>query len=171
MSTRIASEPTRAEAFLPLVGEAAPLQAAFRGDPKRWLPRARHVGPDQWRIPVHGCRLRRPVVVTLGTPWEVGRCTWRSIAWEPVAHESDAVPIEHLLPSLQGELGLDVRDDGAMTMVLSASYEPPGGALGALLDYTALHRVARTTLRRFLADVSAGLTAEALLRTAADTTP
>lgn len=170
-ATRAPVEPTRAEAFLPLIGDAHLLQEAFRQDPGRWLPQPRHVGPNQWRIPVHGGRLRRPVVTTIGAPWVAGDTTWRSISWTPVSAEGDAVALEHLLPDLHGELGLDTRPDGSITMVLAASYDPPGGTLGAFLDLTAMHRVARTTLRRFLADVSAGLTAEALLLRASRNEP
>ena len=163
MSLRADAEPTQVDAFLPVAGDGRALGDAFAASTDQWLPRPRHVGPDHWQIIVHGGPWSRPVVAAVGAPWTAGTTMWRTLSWEPVAADSDAIPIEPLLPALEGEIGLDLRDNGSVTLILAARYHPPGGSLGALLDHTAMHRVARRTLRRFLADVSAGLTAEAML--------
>ena len=43
---------SQAHAFLPVPGDAAALAEAFRGDPGRWLPKARSNGPERWAMTV-----------------------------------------------------------------------------------------------------------------------
>lgn len=145
-------------AFLPVPGDATALRRAFVGDPGRWLPEARHTGPDRWAMTVRAGQLARTVEARVGEPWRAGGTQWRSLGWEPAADDGT----DRLLPSLDGELGLHVLE-GVATAVLDARYHPPGGPVGAALDGVALHRVARSTAQRLLADVAAGLTAESLL--------
>lgn len=150
--------------FLPVVGEPAVLAKAFEGDPSRWLPAARQEGPDRWRFVAHAGTLSRPVIASVGSPWRAGRARWRSLAWEPIdAGDGAPATLDRFLPSLDGELGIHLRRGGPATLMLDARYDPPGGALGAAVDAVALSRVARGTVERFLADVVARLSAEAVL--------
>jgi hypothetical protein len=71
--------------------------------------------------------------------------------------------MDRLLPSLDGELGLHAQSGGRTTLLLDARYRPPGGALGGAFDAVAMHRLARTTVERFLEEVTARLAGEALL--------
>ena len=146
-------------AFLPVAGDPTALRRAFVGDPSRWLPDARRVGPDRWTLTVRAGQLSRVVEAHLGDPWRAGGSQWRSLAWDP-GTQDDA--IERFLPSLEGELGLHVLE-GVVTLMLDAEYRAPGGAVGAALDSLGLQRLARMTVERLLADVAARLTAESLL--------
>lgn len=106
--------------------------------------------------------LSRTVIARVGAPWRVGDTLWRSLSWDPTRVKDSALPVDRFLPSLDGELGLNVSG-GRATLVLDARYRPPGGPAGAALDSVALHRVARHTLARVIADIAARLTSEALL--------
>lgn len=146
--------------FLPLAAPPDGLVAGFRTDPARWLPDARRDG-DAWTIVLRAGALSRVVRVAVGAPWQAGDTTWRTLSWDPVPVRSEPVPMERLLPTLDGELGLHRDPGGRTTLVLDARYRPPGGALGAAVDAMALHRVARDTVERFLGEVGPRLAAEA----------
>lgn len=146
-------------AFLPVAGDPTALRRAFVGDPTRWLPDARRVGPDGWAMTVRAGQLSRTVECHLGEPWRAGGSQWRALGWQPSV-DDDA--LERFLPSLEGELGLHIVE-GVVTIMLDARYEAPGGPVGSALDSMGLQRVARITVERLLADIAARLTAEALL--------
>lgn len=146
-------------AFLPVAGDPTELRRAFVGDPARWLPDARRMGPDRWAMTVRAGQLTRTVDCHLGAPWRAGGSQWRSLAWEPSVHDH---ALERFLPSLEGELGLHVLE-GVVTIMLDGRYDAPGGPVGSALDSLGMQRVARTTVERLLADIAARLTAESLL--------
>jgi hypothetical protein len=148
--------------FLPVPGEPAPLCRAFVDDPTRWLPDARHIGPDEWSVTLRAGSWHHTVRLTLGAPWRVGASHWRTVTWDPMSEVGDPGPVDRLLPSLEGELGLHVLD-GLVTLVLDGRYRPPGGPIGSALEGVALQRVARTTVERLLADTAARLSAESLM--------
>jgi hypothetical protein len=139
--------------FLPLDADPDVAIAAFRGDPERWLPAARHVGPERWILDVGPAAWTRPVTLTLGSPWQVGRTWWRSFCWEPTLAAHDAT-VTRLLPRLDAELGLAVRPSGHTTLVLDGRYDPPGGRLGDAVDAVALGRVATATVERLLREIT-----------------
>jgi hypothetical protein len=148
--------------FLPLAIDADAAVAAFRADPNLWLPDARHVGADRWVIDVGPAGWTRPVTLTLGRPWQVGRTWWRTCSWEPMSVASDgAVP--RLLPCLEAELGLAARPSGHVTLLLDGRYDPPGGRLGEVIDAVALGRVATATVEQLLRDIVRGLGASAVM--------
>ena len=149
--------------FLPVTGEPDAVAAAFSGDPIRWLPNARRDGPERFLLPMRAGTLTRTVSARIGSPWRAGATRWRTVSWDPNAEVGETAPIERLLPSLDGELGLHLESGGRVTLVLDARYHPPGGRLGVAMDAMALRRVALTTVERFLEDVAARLAAEALL--------
>jgi hypothetical protein len=147
-------------AFLPVAGPQAALVVAFTGDPDRWLPAARRDGDDEWTVRLRAGGLTRPVHARLGEPWQAGATWWRTLSWDPATEPDATIPVERLLPSLDGELGLHTDETGRTTLVLDARYRPPGGALGAAMDAVALHRVARSSVERLLEDVGARLAGE-----------
>lgn len=149
--------------FLPVAGQPDALVRAFEGDPVRWLPSARREGPDGFAIVVRGGSLSRTVLASVGAPWRAGSTRWRTLSWDPLAEDSSALPLERLLPSLDGELGLHIGPHDSVTLVLDARYQPPGGAVGTAADVVALGRVAHGTVERLVSDVAARLSAEALL--------
>jgi hypothetical protein len=156
--------------FLPVPGDPGPLCRAFVDDPARWLPDARHTGPDTWAVTLRAGSWSRPVEMHLGAPWRVGASHWRTVSWEPVSEDGERGPMDRLLPSLEGELGIHVLD-GLVTLVLDGRYRPPGGPVGTALDGVALQRVARTTVERLLADLAARLSAESLMRPTLEVPP
>jgi hypothetical protein len=154
---------TSVRTFLPVVGDVDGLIAAFEGDPKAWLHDAKRDGPDHWLVQVRAGALSRQVRAYIGAPWRAGPTRWRTLSWDPVPGERDAVALERFLPSLDGELGLHVETDGGATLMFDARYQPPGGALGAAVDAVALHRLAKHSVERFVEGLAAALVAEAAL--------
>ncbi|MEX2549898.1 MAG: hypothetical protein WD638_06715 [Nitriliruptoraceae bacterium] len=148
--------------FLPVAGEPVELEAAFSGDPGRWLPDARHAGEDVWMVRTRGAQFTRTVRARVGPAWRAGATLWRSLSWDPIAEQRDGAQSDHWLPSLDGEIGLHLHG-GRSTLVLDARYRPPGGAIGAALDQVVLHRVAQNTFSRLLAESASRLVAEAQL--------
>lgn len=155
--------PRSVRTFLPVVGEPAALTAAFEDDPQRWLPGARRTGHDAWVLALKAGALSRSVAAIIGAPWRAGSTRWRTLTWDPIVDADAPGPATRLLPSLDGELGLHVEASGRVTLVLDARYQPPGGVVGDAVDAVGLHRLARTTVERFLEEVAARLAAEALL--------
>jgi hypothetical protein len=149
-------------AFLPVAGHPDGLRAAFVADPGRWLPDARCTGSDRWTMTVRAGQLSRTVTARVSAPWRAGQTHWRSLSWDPTGEDVEPIPVERFLPTLDGELGLHLAPAGA-SLMLDSRYRPPGGAVGAALDSVALHRVARATLDRLLADVATRLGAQARL--------
>jgi hypothetical protein len=157
--------------FLPVVGDPEPLVAAFVGDPQRWLPSSRRDGPDRFVFNATARALARPVRAKIGAPWQHGSTHWRSISWDPVDAEGSPSPVDRLLPSLDGELGLHLGDRGGATLLLDARYRPPGGAVGLAADTIAMCRVARLTIEHIVGEIAARLGAEALLQPSEPFTP
>ncbi len=148
--------------FLPVVGDPVALATAFDGDPARWLPGARRDGAD-FILALRAGSLTRTVRATVGAPWRAGATRWRTLSWDPIADDGEQSAVDRLLPSLDGELGLHAQSGGRTTLLLDARYRPPGGALGGAFDSVGMHRLARTTVERFLEEVTARLAGEALL--------
>ncbi len=148
--------------FLPVVGDPVAVAAAFDDDPARWLPGARRDGHDRYTIALRAGAFTRTVRAKIGASWCAGETRWRSLAWDSIGDDGDPEVVDHLLPSLDGELGLHTQS-GRVTLLLDGRYLPPGGTLGEAIDSLALQRLARTTVERFLEEVTARLAGEALL--------
>lgn len=131
----------------------------LEGDPTVWLPGANPAENGRWWATVHGAGFSRAVLVAVGAPWTSTTTTWRTISWE-ASREPDAGERARLLPAFDGEIGLVTASRGA-SLALEGSYRPPGGSFGAALDGLALHRVARGTADRLLAEIGAALVAGA----------
>ena len=145
--------------FLPLAGPPAALVVAFGADPARWLPDARRAD-DAWFVKLRAGSLARTVRARIGSPWQAGATSWRSLTWDPVPDRGAPRALDRLLPTLDGELGLHLDPGGRTTLILDARYRPPGGVLGAAVDAVGLHRVARETVERLLEEIGARLSAE-----------
>ena len=144
--------------FQPVIGAAAPLRAAFEGEPS-WLPDSRPTGDGDWLVGVSWGRIRRSVVTRVGNPWSATDAVWRSLSWDPTTASTDrsARPLDRLLPAFDGEIGLHLRAD-APSLLIDGRYQPPGGELGATIDELAFHRVARTTLQSLLGAIANRMT-------------
>lgn len=72
-------------------------------------------------------------------PLPMGRV---QLSWEPIAHED-------IYPTVTADLEIEPIDDRRTMVSLLASYQPPLGRIGAVVDRVAMHRVADSALRRF----------------------
>lgn len=72
-------------------------------------------------------------------PLPMGRI---QLSWEPVEHED-------VYPTVTADLEIEPIDDHRTMVSLLASYQPPLGRIGAVVDRVAMHRVAESALRRF----------------------
>jgi hypothetical protein len=97
--------------------------------------------------------LAREVRVRLGPPR-------RRIASVVVPIEWEAAGLSSLFPVLSGDLEIVPLGPGRCRIVLSGSYIVPLGEIGRGLDRALLHRVAASTVRSFLRQLSAHLEAD-----------
>jgi hypothetical protein len=72
-------------------------------------------------------------------PLPMGRV---KLSWEPVEHED-------VYPVVTADLEIEPIDERRTMVSLLASYHPPLGRIGAVVDRVAMHRVAESALRRF----------------------
>jgi hypothetical protein len=80
------------------------------------------------------------------------------LSWEPLDHDD-------IYPTLTADLEIEPIDERRTMVSLLASYNPPLGRIGAVVDRVAMHRIAESALRRFFE----GLIAE--IKTNAQVTP
>lgn len=102
-----------------------------------------------------GGLLAKEVVIAIGKPFMSRRGAVLPVRWR-------ATGAEALFPSLEGELSIESAEDGATNLHLRATYRPPLGAVGSLMDRLVLARLARSTaanwvdgIADWLLDVSA----------------
>ncbi|MFT5221855.1 MAG: hypothetical protein ACI867_000150 [Glaciecola sp.] len=140
--------------FPPVAEICEDMVSRIRGPPGAIFPGSRASGPGQWRVPLHAGPVTREVDVHLGEVWLWGDGRWRSLTWEPCPVPHEFLPVERVLPSFVGELGLTT---GNRSLVLTGSYHPPLGLVGTVVDTAALNAVARVTARQLLGDIALGL--------------
>lgn len=127
--------------------------AVFRGSPDHWLPSPRPTGPGQWRITLHAAGTQRDVTCAVGDPWTTRDGIERHLRWMPLPAEGDVIPVERLLPSLDGELFL-VGPSATPSLLLTGMVDVPLGRLGEAVDAVLLGRVAQRTAAGFLTAVA-----------------
>lgn len=146
--------------FLPLPGSRTDLDTVFQEAPDRWLPEPATPLDEGWAIDVHAGPIRVPVTCHVGEPRETTEASWRPIRWLPTA-DGERGAHTRLLPVLEAQLGLGRDTAGAVSLVLTGSYDPPAAWFGEIADNLGLHRVARTTLAGFLSDIADRMTTAA----------
>jgi hypothetical protein len=72
-------------------------------------------------------------------PLPMGRI---QLSWEPIEHGD-------VYPAITADLEIEPIDEKRTMISLLASYEPPLGRIGAVVDRVAMHRVAEAALARF----------------------
>lgn len=108
-------------------------------------------------IDVFGFELAHPVRVvtseftTVERPLEVASLSFRV--------EADGG--EGWLPVFEGELEVIASRSVGVSVVLDGAYRPPGGALGAIVDVVALHRVADDAIDRYFDAITTRLNGRA----------
>lgn len=130
-------------------GDHAP---TFRGPVAVWLPASRPAGPGRWHLELHGAGFDREVLCTVGDPWTTREGVRRRLTWTPLAEDADVIPVEKLLPALDGELYL-VGPAATPSLALMGEVELPFGRLGEAVDALGLGRVAQRTAASFLSEV------------------
>jgi len=84
-------------------------------------------------------------------PLPMGRI---QLVWEPI-DQGDAYP------AITADLEIEPIDEKRTMISLLASYEPPLGRIGAVVDRVAMHRIAEAALARFFEGLLAEVKASA----------
>ena len=143
--------------FIELPFEAAWVDEALTRDPASWLPaiagRATSHGDDLLADVGVGERVRlcRVVQVCVGGPVRTSGKTILPISWRPTGAAAG------LFPTLEADLEIAPLGPAAAHVAMSARYAPPLGAVGRALDRAILHRVAESSIKRFLDEVGEAL--------------
>ena len=85
-------------------------------------------------------RIDKEVEIGIGEPNRLGRVTALPVSWR-------ATGPERLFPQLDADLEIAALGDERTQLSISASYRPPMGALGRVLDKALMHRVAEATVK------------------------
>ena len=129
--------------------ESTPRDASFEGD-QFALPGA---VTTKVRVGVGGKRPGPTVAVTAGPPRVHEQQVIVPFSWEPTT-------FERLLPKLEADLELSALGESDTRLAINGRYRVPLGQLGLNLDRVAMHRVAESSLRRFLLEVQDSLLVE-----------
>jgi hypothetical protein len=105
------------------------------------------------RVSVAGKRPGPTVAITAGPPRVHDQQVIVPISWEPIS-------FERLLPKLEADLELSALGESDTRLAINGRYRVPLGPLGLNLDRVAMHRVAESSLRRFLLEVQDSLLLE-----------
>ncbi len=94
-----------------------------------------------------------PVQLRVGRPREAVDCVVTPLAWSPMR-------LAGLLPELDGDLQVSPLDEEgtASRLGLYGRYAVPLGGAGLTIDRLAMHRIAESTIRGFLREVSEAIT-------------
>jgi hypothetical protein len=95
-------------------------------------------------------RVGRRIKVQIGAARVASGIMFMPIRWR-AANEAG------MFPTLDGELEVAAIGSAKTQLALSATYEPPLGAVGRLADRALFHRVAEVTLQDFLVRVGSRL--------------
>ncbi|HSJ34762.1 MAG TPA: hypothetical protein VLB85_06865 [Acidimicrobiia bacterium] len=98
-----------------------------------------------------GGLLAKEVVIAIGKPFMSRRGAVLPVRWR-------ATGAEALFPSLDGELSIESGEDGHTSLHLRATYQPPLGAVGSLMDRLVLARLARATAAHWVDRIASWLT-------------
>jgi hypothetical protein len=104
-----------------------------------------HEGDSHVDLDVAGLHLVKEVCFRVGDYSEfpgtvpMGRI---QLSWEPLDHDD-------VYPTVNADLEIEPIDERRTMISLLASYEPPLGRIGAVVDRVAMHRIAESALRRF----------------------
>jgi hypothetical protein len=88
-------------------------------------------------------RIGRPIEVKLGAPTRTAGVTLLPVSWQAATQAG-------LFPALDGQLEIAKLGLTTTQVGLSASYEPPLGLVGKIVDRALLHRVAEVTVQDFM---------------------
>jgi hypothetical protein len=110
-----------------------------------WL----HEGESKLEVEMAGLHLVKEVVFRVSDYVDVpGRLRMGRLqmSWEPVDHSD-------LYPVVTADLEIEPIDEDRTMVSLLASYDPPLGRIGAIVDRVAMHRIAQAALGRFFSEL------------------
>jgi hypothetical protein len=145
--------------FVELPMPADDVEHALSRDPREWLPglaeQANFRG-DRLLAEVgfgEAIRLRRNVMVEIGSPIHASSKTFFPLRWTASGHAG-------LFPALDADIEVAPLGTDRAQLAMSARYVPPLGAVGRTIDRALLSRVAEATLKDFLDRVADAIMSE-----------
>jgi hypothetical protein len=145
--------------FVELPMPADDVEHALSRDPREWLPglaeQANFRG-DRLLAEVgfgEAIRLRRNVMVEIGSPIHASSKTFFPLRWTASGHAG-------LFPALDADIEVAPLGSDRAQLAISARYVPPLGAVGRSIDRALLSRVAEATLKDFLDRVADAIVGE-----------
>jgi len=130
-----------------LAGPTHPWSVALDGDGRKLMAK---VGVKLAGVPVY-----RHVRLKVGTSSDDTR---RDRVMLPVSWKTVGGP--PIFPKMEGTLHVEPVGDGETRLILNATYDPPMGALGALIDRGLMHKLATMTMNDFVERLAAALSAD-----------
>ncbi|MGC8473968.1 MAG: hypothetical protein ACP5PW_06130 [Candidatus Dormibacteria bacterium] len=129
------------------------VRTALQGPAERWLPGSRQADGTflvRLRAGEPPLGLKREARVSVAPAQLFGWGLVVPLEWRAAAHPG-------LFPVLLGYLRAEPALEGGTRLRFDARYTPPGGGVGNAADRAVLHRLARTTVDKFFAEVTTGL--------------
>jgi hypothetical protein len=152
--------------FVELAAAPAAVETALLRAPAAWMSGLAAEADDRGRrllVDVGAgrapTRIEKRVVVTAGAPVRMSGRTIVPLAWEATGPGT-------LFPRLDADLELASLGPERTQLAISATYLPPLGPLGKLVDKALLHRLAEATVKDFLDRLGGALEDEARARPA-----
>jgi hypothetical protein len=136
--------------FVVIARPVEEIEAALAIGAQKWMPAL------AWKSNGHGQRLlselgfevgkrrmAKRIEVEIGAMRPMSGVTLLPIRWKAASHAG-------LFPALDGQLEIAPIGKTKTQLGLSASYEPPLGLLGKVVDRALMHRVAEITVKDFV---------------------
>jgi hypothetical protein len=134
------------------------VEEALLDEPNTWVPGLLRDAEDRGQhllaevgFDVDTRRIDKEVEIGIGEPNRLEHVTALPVSWR-------ATGPERLFPQLDADLEIAALGAGRTQLSISASYRPPMGAVGKVLDKALLHRVAEATVKDFVDGVAARVT-------------
>jgi hypothetical protein len=148
--------------FVELAAAPAAVEAALLEAPAAWMSGLAAEADDRGRrllVDVGAGRalhrVEKRVLVTAGAPVRMPSRTVVPLSWEATGPGT-------LFPRMDADLELASLGPERTQLAISATYQPPFGPLGQMIDKALLHRLAEATVKDFLDRVGSTLERNAL---------
>jgi hypothetical protein len=139
------------------------VEASLLGSHDWLLQIAQGVGPNvtlaELGVDLRGARLRKKVEMSVGEAVPGDMRTSMPFTWR-------ATGISSLFPTFQGDIEISHWRPAVTQLAVSATYEPPFGSLGRVLDRAALHLLAEVLVKDFVDRVAAAVEVSLATQTA-----
>lgn len=130
------------------------VEASLLGSHDWLLQIAQEVGPNvrlaELGVDLRGARLRKKVAMSVGEMVRGDMRTSIPFTWR-------ATGISSLFPTFQGDIEISHWRPAVTQLAVSATYEPPFGSVGRVLDRAALHLLAEVLVKDFVDRMAAAV--------------